>query len=244
MTFSDDFKTTKSTDTGAPNYPVVFGITLTPLVGGILAGLAGVGIALYIWNNSVSKVISDKETKALDLENKKSQLAQLKSGEMERTLQTLEVEFQKEQALEPQVLSMFSDEKSLDTLLLDLYNLIQGNQVQLNTYQPEATIEEITDGSLGDLVNGRLKRKVINLEIEGTFGQTLAVIQDIERLQPLLLIKDFNSAVIPEELVYVYENGQLDSNGEVRLKTNFKIEAILPAAPQPTPPPEEEAAKK
>lgn len=241
MNTSGEFKTIAGQEIPEqPNVPKVFGIPMTPPIIGILLGLLGVGAFLYIWSTFVTPVIESKKQLVEDKELKETQLRQLQSGELERRIQELQVELQREQELEPQVFSMFSDERTLDTLLLDVNNFIEASQAQLVTYEPEsAEPVVINDGSLGTLVNERLKRKRSNVVIEGTFEQIQSVVQDIERLQPLLLIKNFETTVT-ENPVYTYQQGRVNVEGETKLTSSFVIDAILPRNPEDIPQPEAE----
>jgi len=238
MTSTGEFKTVQGTETEEKsNSSQIFGITMTPLIGGVLLGLLGLGVFWYIWTNMLNPVIESKKTLEGDKETKAGQLQQLQSGEVDKKLAEVQAELEKEKQLEPQVLAMFSDEQTLDTILLDLYSFIQANQVQLVSFQPDpAGTVVIADGSLGTLVNNRLKKKTNTLTIIGTFEQTKAVIQDIERLQPLLLIRDFDTQVT-QSPKYIYKQGQISTEGEILLTSTFKIDAILPENPANIPQP-------
>jgi len=239
MTSTGEFKTVQGTETQEKsNSPQIFGITMTPLIGGVLLGLLGLGVFWYIWTSLLNPALENKKILEGDKQTKDGQLKQLQSGEVERKIGEVQVELEKEKQLEPQVLAMFSDEQTLDTILLDLYSFIQANQVQLVSFQPapEGTVV-IADGSLGALVNNRLKKKTNTLTMVGTFEQTQAVIQDIERLQPLLLIRDFETQVT-QSPKYTYKQGQISTEGEILLTSSFKIDAILPEDPANIPQPE------
>ncbi|TVQ48047.1 MAG: type II and III secretion system protein [Gloeocapsa sp. DLM2.Bin57] len=242
MNSTGEFKTVEGTEgQESTKKPQMFGITMTPLVGGILLGLVGLGAFWYVWSSMVSPAMENKQELETDKRQKEGQLRQLKSGEVERRIGETQAELDRELQLEPQVFAMFSDENSLDTMLIDLNSSIEANQAKLVTFQPEGEGSVlITDGSLGELVNNRLKRQTNNVTIVGTFEQTQAVIQDIERLQPLLLIKDFQTQV-SESPTYVYRQGQISVQGETILTTTFKIDAILPEDPANLAQPETEA---
>ncbi len=241
MNSTGEFKTiegTQSQDTAQKTQ--IFGITITPLVGGILLGLVGLGAFWYIWSSMVTPAMENKKKLEEDRAQKQGQLQQLKSGEVDKRIRETQAELERERQLEPQVFGMFSDENSLDTMLLDLQGSIEANQAELVSFQPDAAgTSVVADGSLGELVNNRLKRKTNTVTITGTFGQTLGVIQDIERLQPLLLIKDFQTQV-SESPRYVYRQGQISVQGDTILTTTFKIDAILPQDPADLPQPEPE----
>jgi type IV pilus assembly protein PilO len=138
------------------------------------------------------------------------------------------------------VLGLFANEKTLDTLLLDLNRLVESGNSQvpfnavrakLKKYTPAGDkAEPITDGTFGPLVDGKLKRRSINIEIVGTYEQTQSILRNIERLQPLLLVKDYQSALAPETAV---EPGKgVRRIGPAPISTNFQLQALMPMTPQ------------
>jgi Tfp pilus assembly protein PilO len=146
------------------------------------------------------------------------------------------------------VLSLFSSEQTLDTLLFDISNIASAKKVKLTSFQPKAGgAMAIEDSSLGQEVNGKLKRETISVEMTGSFENTQAFMRDLERLQPLLLMKNINFSIKPEDLVgTVYVDAQKKTARVVpqppnNLKTTFTLEAILPLSPEEM---KEIAAKK
>jgi type IV pilus assembly protein PilO/type IV pilus assembly protein PilQ len=51
----------------------------------------------------------------------------------------------------------------------------------------------VSDSSLGSAVNNKLKRQTFNVKIEGNYVNSQKVIRDLERLQPLILLKGLNT---------------------------------------------------
>jgi hypothetical protein len=86
---------------------------------------------------------------------------------------------------------------------------------------------------LGNEVNGKLKKTSIALEIEATFPQTQAILRDLERLQPLLVIQSYSSKVSqPPTVVLAASKEELIPAKEAKLQTQLKLDAILPLSPQ------------
>ena len=233
MTYIDDTRSTQGD--GEPEYPVVFGMTLTPQIQGIALGVLGAVAGLYIFTNMILPAQEENNQLLETKTAKETQVSQLKSGEAQKQIQEIQTQVDKERNLQAQTLGMFSDEKTLDTLLLDLNNLATSRQGVLTSYTYEAQpIEQqiINDGSLGTAVNNKLKRQKIKVEIEGTFTQTKTFLQELERLQPLLLIKNFNIARKNPQNLVNFENGQVIAAEEPLLKTSFTLETILPLSPE------------
>ncbi|NMG07096.1 pilus assembly protein PilO [Brasilonema sp. UFV-L1] len=236
MTLGDDFNFVEDTEfaTTSSSYPVVFGITLTPKVSGIILGVLGLAGAAYMLMNFVIPIwdnIQQQETKQNELQQtidqKKSDIKQIDKVQQEQALS-------KQQQL--QVLALFANEKTLDTLLLDLNRLVESSNTQfpphavkakLRKYVPIGKAEPITDSSFGSLVNDKLKRRSINIEILGTYEQTQSILRNIERLQPLLMVKDYQSTLAPEEVTQ-QDKVVVRRVGSTLISTSFQLQALMP----------------
>lgn len=242
MTLSEDFNFIDEQggefEDDSSNYPVLFGVTLTPKISGILIGLLGLAGAAYMLMNLVIptwETFQEKQTQKNELE---TQIEEKKAsiGEIDAVKEEL-AQTKKQQI---QVLSVFANEKTLDTLLIDLNRLVEAGNAQLSTNAVKAKLQKfapgenqakpITDGSLGAQVDGKLKSSTTNIEIKGTYEQTQSIIRNIERLQPLLIVKEYKS---------VLESEPVDSEGKVKprvggapIKTSFLLEALMPMNPE------------
>lgn len=229
MTFTDDF--VPEDELEESGYPEVFGITFTPVIGGIIAAVIGLAGAAYLGFTQVMPAWNTIGT--VELEINKTQ------GEVKKKKQTLEdttaleVELEQAKLKKDQVLALLSSEESLDTLLLDLNRFIEQRQAQLVKYNPALEIITVDDGSLGTALNGQMKRQSITMEIEGTFDQTQSVMRNLERLQSaLLVVKDLEAQVLQEQILILDQTTVVPS-GQPKLKTKFRIDAILPLEQQP-----------
>ncbi|MEO0868228.1 MAG: hypothetical protein AAFY17_07220, partial [Cyanobacteria bacterium J06642_11] len=210
MTLSGDFIPAEDDLYDEPSNPVVFGIELTPKVLGIIAAIAGVGLAIFLFQRFVQPVrLSNQELQA-DIDAKEQQLA----TQQQRLQEIAKLEEERDAALVQRrnVYSLFANEESMDTLLLDINQRIKNsnasigaarNQVQARGIPPilvEAQLDSfvpsgevvIDDGSLGEEVNGKLKRQTYNVQFSGDFAQTQSILGNVERLEPLLLMRDFS----------------------------------------------------
>ena len=237
MTFTDDLELDKELES---DYPSAFGITFTPLVSGI--GLAVVGIvgAGYIFMNMVAPAREQYKQASAKKQELQGQLDKIKTGDLQLKLEQLQGELEAQKVLKSRVIAMFTSEKDLETLLIDLNSFITANQGELIQYQPDAKVSNVSDGSLGAAVNGKIKRKGISLTIEGTFNQTKSILRDLERLQPLLMVKNISFQVGEKPTaILTGSQSEIVSGQEAKLKTQLKLDAILPSSQE-----ELEAAKK
>lgn len=239
MTFTDEMNFIEE---GAleqnPGYPVVFGITFTPKVIGILVGFLGVAGAAYVALNLAMPAWEEFQSKQAKQTDLQGQIQQKKASIAQIDDVKAELAQAKRQNL--QVLGLFANEKTLDTLLLDLNrvveagnNLLPANAVRsrLRKFEPTGQkTEVITDSSLGAAINGKLKRSSINIQVTGTYEQTQSILRNIERLQPLLLVKEYKSELNQE--VEMIGDKPIRRIGPVAINSSFQLQALMPLNPE------------
>ncbi|MCJ8279851.1 MAG: pilus assembly protein PilO [Rivularia sp. ALOHA_DT_140] len=238
MTFSDEmnFEGAEFEEDSSSAYPVVFGITFTPMISGILIGVLGFAGAAYMLMNLVMPAwdeFTQKQTTKADLETQiEGKKARLKS------IDQLNAKLAQSKRQQAQVWAVFANEKTLNTLLIDLNRLVEAGNAQLSSNAVKAKLQRfapssegtqpVNDGSLGAEVDGKLKRSTTEITIKGTYEQTQAILRNIERLQPLLIVKDYESTLITE----TFEEGQPRRVGPTPITTSFKLEALVPMNPK------------
>ena len=228
MTFANDFIEDKSLD---DDYPSAFGITFTPMVCCIGLSVLGVVGAGYIYLNMVAPAQKASKTLKTQLQQKQTQLNQVKQKDYPQKVAKLKSEITEQKALKSKVMAMFTSQNDLETLLIDINSFVIANQGELVSYTPDRQISTIDDNSLGVEARGKLKKKGLSLEIKGTFSQTQAILQDIERLEPLLVINSYESQVTEEPTaILVADQGQILGQEAAILSTKLKIDAILPSS--------------
>jgi type IV pilus assembly protein PilO len=243
MTLSEEFITYEDRDeVAAPNYPTAFGVTFTPTISGIALAVAGLAASVYLFLNLVSPALQ-RNQELRGSENQKQSLVAQKATALQQ-MQQVETESARAKQQKAEVLSVFANEQTLDTLLIDLNRLIQSANSQQRTtaklrkFVPaNQTAEVISDSSLGAEVNGKLKRRAVNIEFVGTFEQTQAILRNIERLQPLLIVKDYQSTMAAETT----DDKDKPVGGPPIITTSFQLQALIPASPTEASPPTEAA---
>jgi type IV pilus assembly protein PilO len=238
MTLSDDLNFAEhggEFNSEMPAYPVVFGIAFTPKIIGILVGVIGVAGAGYILLNLLMPAWESYQQQQAKSSELQAQVQQKKANI--KQIDKFKDELAQAKQQQVQVLGLFANAKTLDTLLLDLNRLVEsGNtatsmnavRAKLNKFIPVSPKPEpITDGSLGLQVNGKLQRSAINAEITGTYEQTQSIIRNIERLQPLLIVKDYQATLAP-----VVSRSPLDKTpvqvGPAAINTSFQLQVLMP----------------
>jgi type IV pilus assembly protein PilO len=232
-----------------PAYPSIFGITFSPIVSGMCLAVVGAGISGYMYG-SFLKPQFDKNQ---ELESKLSQTQeqiQLRKDNGKKITEA-QKNLDRVNAQKQIITGLFASDKKLDTLLLDLNKLVNIRQGQLQKFAPELPVAgssgssgaaPVTDSSLGGALNYKIKRKTVSIEVNGNFEQMQSILRTIERLDQLLIIKDFRADVDKTTVkVLVDANGKLIPQPEATIKTSFKIQALIPMTPEEqaaaTPPP-------
>jgi len=272
MSTSGDFIPGDQPFDAGPDYPTVFGIRFTPTVSGIalaLLGLLSAGALLFYlglpeWERYQQLDAKVKQTEN-DIQQQQALLQEIGAAKKE-----LEVA----QRQRDDVLTLFANEASLETLLLDLNRQIDARNVDLgrrrsqkialcppaiqqnvrefeDKYGDLAARAEmkgftpnkdltgvITDSSYGAEVNGKLKRQVVSVELVGNYEQTSAILQSIERLQPLLVIRELTSTLSDKSKNTTVYTGTGDftrlspCQPDPKITTKFQLEALLPLKPE------------
>ncbi|MGJ3244586.1 MAG: pilus assembly protein PilO [Elainellaceae cyanobacterium] len=227
------------------NYPTAFGVPLTPTVIGSVLGVALFGLAIYLFFLLVRPALQTRQQLSQEIEEKQDQLDNV--AEREQQLQEARDRKAAAEQLQQDVLALFATEDSLDTLLLDLNERVQSVNAGIEDEDRRAVLSLfevgesaiVTDSSLGEAVNGRIERRTYNVEMRGNYAQTQSILRNIERLQPLLLVRDFQSTLnTSERTLQVDLQGNLVPAGTpvTRLDTSFELDALLPVPPDELPP--------
>ncbi|UZQ53663.1 GspMb/PilO family protein [Trichothermofontia sichuanensis B231] len=231
----------QTTGTEPQQYPSAFGITFTPLIGGVIIAVLGLAGGVYVlatqvlpaWQQ-VQDLNSQVQAKRLEVEQKQASKAAVAEAQanLEKALQRQET-----------VTKFFSQSRNLDTLLLTLNQIAQERDVKINQFAPGKT-EVVEDDSLGPGVKGKLERTNFTIELEGNFRAIQSVLRSIERLEPLLLIQGLSAESdrpAPQlEVSLAQTPAGLASNQpilrttaqEPTLKTTFTLQAIRALSPE------------
>ncbi len=229
MTYSEDLmNTTQLDDTtylaDAPNHPVIFGLTLSPLViGGVVGviGLIAAGFCAVTYVMPKYQANQELQTKVNDI-NKQIQDRKNNAIKIAEAEEKVKVVTAQREA----VLSLFANDKKLDTLLLDLNKLVNERQGELRKFTPDsAGTGTITDGALGLALNGKIRRKSIDVEMTGGFEQIQSILRTVERMDRFLILKDFKADLRNPSA----NTGIVNTAGAAaKLKAGFKLQAIIP----------------
>jgi type IV pilus assembly protein PilO len=279
MTASRDY----DGDFGGPNHPVFLGIAMTPMILGILAGISGLALACAAWNFVIEPLQRSHDQLQLDVQTKQEKLA--RQDQIEKDLKKAKADLVIVNKQRDQVMALFAKEKDLNTLLLDVNQLIEKNnsgilaakeaklnscpgwvreqyssiaksqtfedqvgpiiaEARLTKFQPsDKGIETITavgnDSYMQPALVNKLRRQTVDIAFQGNFSQTQSIFRTIERLQPLLIVKNLKIGLNQggAKTGGLYETGPGDAvrfltncQPETLITTSFKVDALLPLA--------------
>ena len=220
----------------SPSYPNAFGITFTPIIGGAIFAILGLLGAGYLFANTVLPTYQSNQELQTKIDETEAQIQQKQGSQQKINDAQQKLDLAKRQKQE--VLALFAKEKTLDTLLIDINGFINARQGSLQGFEPERLdpiASVIKDGSLGANLDNKVKRQGATVSIEGSFDQIQSILRSVERLEQLLLIRDFKA-----DLDKSTQTVRVDLQGKVlppekpttNIKTTFKVNAIIPLTPE------------
>lgn len=208
------------------DYPELFGLVFTPRVTGISIGVFGFIIAALLAWTQIRPVAEELSTLRAERAEKQAQLNQLNESDLQQRIAVKERELAQTQNLKLQVESLFAQERTLETVLLDLNRFVRESNVTMTSYTPTGDRQPVSDDSFGEFATNNIQVKSYNLNLEGNFSNLISFIQDLERLQPFLVVQNFNATVsTPQQ--YLLENGQVFPFGQPVLSTTITVSALF-----------------
>lgn len=242
MTYNSEFieseLVTNTSFATAPAYPSIFGVTFSPIVTGLCVAVAGIGISGYVYSSFVQPQSSKNQELEAKLAQTQDQIQQRKDTASK--IVVAERNLNRANAQKQLVVGLFASDKKLDTLLLDLNRLVNIRQGELQAFKPDSPVAGIgssgavvvADSSLGAALNNKIKRKGVQIDIKGNFDRVQSIFRTIERLDQLLIIKDFKAIVPDPQKVVFNAQGKPIFQPEAAIKTSFKIQALIAMTPE------------
>lgn len=255
MTRTPDYSSTTVIDDfgSESSYPTAFGITFTPQVSGITLGLVGLFWAGYLVVSFFMPALGRYTGLKITAEAKQAQLNQQTPKALQLKLQEAEGILKKAEDRRTLVLDLYANSNDLKTILIDIDALIQSRNLDFINFLPQGDPVVIGDDSLGAGAKNKLKRQTYQLTLKGPFGNTHNFLRDLERLQPLILIKDLKADLvqtqIPVNLVQSGNRAELKPEIDDTLNTSMTLDVLLPLTPEEIaalapPPPAGEAGQQ
>lgn len=175
---------------GAAGGVTLFGVTFTSKILGILIGVAGVGVAGYVATSYVMPLWEQLQAAQTNISTKKSGLSALEQKVASKGNVLQKIEEAKSQ--NQYVLSLLPNVDNIDTLMRDIQEQIPKTITialppdfsyeiagTMRVFQPKEPVKSPQYTTYG-----------FTIGFDGKFEDVLSTIQKIERLKPLLVVKD------------------------------------------------------
>lgn len=212
-----------------------------PKVIGIGVGVLGAALAGWVVYSSVMPAVEKGKTLNAELEAAKAKIVEQKRQIKERP--KAEAALVEAGQNRNDVTRLFASDRTMETLLYDINKLVdtinsgitdEEKMAKMTRFNPEISKDGnyvVNDGSLGPLVNGKLKRREFKVDFEGSYPQTRAFTIALERMQPLLVVKNLRTQLEQqgETLEVEWKEGKfipIDVS-QNRLRTSFDLHALL-----------------
>lgn len=239
MTVSEEFIPDVGEEGGSSGG--VFGLQITPKVIGILIAILGLGASVGLFIYLLQPEWAKQEEVKGKIQTKKDEIAKLKLGIAQK--QEAERELERQKRLQAEVNVLFGNEKTTDTLLLDINRLVRKEGAIITVFNPTEQ-DEITQALFVEVDPKTKEKKGIgslekfnglsfSMNLEGTFAQIQNILSQIDRLEPLIMVGKFESVVNNEMedkkiRIEVDPQGRLKRVTEPILKTQLNLTVIVP----------------
>lgn len=232
----------------------LFGLQLTPPIIGAGLAVLGIGLAAYVGTQLVMPISEENAKLSTEIDAKQSEV-QKQTAELNREAEA-NAKLADAQRRRAFVTSMFASEKSLETLLFDVNQVVDKINAGIPTDEQKAKLTKfepvilqkgpaapkpgvpvidadiVNDTSLGSALAGQLRRKVFKVEFEGNYRQTRTFLQNLERMQSLLVVRNLKTQLVEQapKLEIEFRQGKIVPVAAVQpqLKTSFDLHALLP----------------
>ncbi|MFM7449463.1 MAG: hypothetical protein ACKO24_12805 [Leptolyngbyaceae cyanobacterium] len=129
MTFSGDLIPAEPEYRPEPAYPVFFGISLTPVISGILLGTLGLLGATWMFFNLIQPALEKYQQLNASVQEKQAQLDQQEA--IQKQLKQAEASLTEAKSQRQNVLNLYANVSTLDTILLDINRQIEQRNANL-----------------------------------------------------------------------------------------------------------------
>lgn len=257
-------------ETPPPPGSVVLGpLVLTPTIQGAVAAVVGIAIAGFLIWKMVLPAMEKRTQLEADIAKTKQEIQQ-----RQNTVSKInEAKAKQEEARQKRerVITLLPENKVLQTLLLDVNQIVKTRGSQLEGFKPVVNtgnnwILESSGGAAGGTppakgkppaggsagalkLSQAIEGETVSIELDGRFDRVQDTLRDLERLQQIVLVDKFNLTLDSEsQYVEVNRLGNVIGQGEPKIKTRFDLMAVVPVSEEQlaklAAPPEEKEEKK
>ncbi|HIK08854.1 MAG TPA: type 4a pilus biogenesis protein PilO [Oscillatoriaceae cyanobacterium M33_DOE_052] len=229
-------------------------LVITPMIQGVLAAVAGLAVAgLLVWK-LVLPALATRTTLETEIATIKGDISN--KEQTAATMKEAEAKVEEAKRQKNDVISLFPDNKALQTLLLDINKIVKQRGAELGAFKPVTEdnwilkpqgaapagapppppppagtpAEGQAANPAADLkLTQAIEGKTVEMELKGNFNQVQTTLRDFERLQQMVLVDAFTLRLNAEsQYIVVNSQGQIVKRGEPEIETKFKLMAVVP----------------
>jgi type IV pilus assembly protein PilO len=260
MTVSEEFIPMEEEQEAAPPPPGSYKIgnfVITPQIQGILVAVVGVAIAGAVGWQLLLPAMQERDRLKAEIAQKEAEIIQKKtriSKLDEAKAQLAEIEQQKEN-----VLGLFAQGATLETLLLDVNKIAKQSGANLELFQPieepqnewmfsaeaqaGASAQQQQEGEenaqgqapaiAGLKLSEAVKGQTFEIELQGNYQETQQTLRQLERLQQMVMVGEFSAELDDEsQRIFVTPEGKISDRANPTLNTSFNLIAVMPLPPE------------
>ncbi len=262
MTVSEQFRSMEAAraDAAAPPGSYKIGsLVLTPQIQGILIAVLGLGLAGFAGFKMLLPALQERDTLKMQIAEKEAEITaqRTKISQMDEAKANLAAAKQQKE----NVLGLFAEGATLETLLLDVNQIVRQSGGKLEAFKPlEASPNEwiftdapapgataaaappvdpaaaptpVTPPTPSLTLSQAVEGQTMALEMAGSYQQTLDTLRRLERLQQMVVFGEFTSELGEgSQRIFVNPDGKITEQGQASLETNFNLIAVMPLPPE------------
>ncbi|MEB3827314.1 type 4a pilus biogenesis protein PilO [Phormidium sp. CCY1219] len=258
MTVSEEFIPMEEEQEAAPPPPGSYKIgnfVITPQIQGILVAVVGVAIAGAVGWQLLLPALQERDRLETEIAQKEAEIIQKRtriSKLDEAKAQLAQVEQQKEN-----VLGLFAQGATLETLLLDVNKIAKQSGANLELFQPieepdnewifsaeaqaGAAAQQPQEGEnaaggtspAGLKLSEAVKGQTFEIELQGNYQETQQSLRQLERLQQMVMVGEFSAELDRDsQKIFVTPEGKISDRANPTLNTSFNLIAVMPLPPE------------
>lgn len=259
MTVSEQFmamEAARAEEAPPPGSYKIGSFVLTPQIQGILIALLGLGLAGFAAFKMLLPAMTEQQSLKDQITAKEAEIANQQSKI--RQMDEAKANLVNAQQQKENVLALFAQGATLETLLLDINQIVRQSGGNLESFKPvEPNPDEwiFTEGTAPAAAAGApppadpaaapapttpsltlsqaVEGKTMQVEMAGNYQQTLDTLRRLERLQQMVVFGEFTSALGEgSQRIFVDPDGKITEQAQATLETVFNLIAVMPLPPE------------
>lgn len=255
MTVSEQFmamEAARAEEAPPPGSYKIGSFVLTPQIQGILIAVLGLGLAGFAAFKMLLPAMEEQTNLKTQIAAKEAEITSQRSkiSQMDEARANLVTAQQQKE----NVLALFAQGATLETLLLDINQIVRQSGGNLESFKPvldngpndwifkEGTAQggaaatppgDAAPSGPSLTLSQAVQGQTMELEMAGSYQQTLDTLRRLERLQQMVVFGEFTSELGQDsQMIFVDPDGKITAQAQANLETNFNLIAVMPLPPE------------